>query len=149
MHEAQRLGRHLPQPGPRLAVVQPNLRHTIRNVTGVHLTQIDLTERFVPPGGADLIVWPENAVFADLKGESVWREDIAWLAARHTGHGDAAAPILAVLGAACALPAVAFLRGRSVASSRRIESASQVWPLVTYLLLGAGPFVARWIGRQP
>jgi len=74
---------------------------------------------------------------------------IAWFAARHTGHGATAAPILAALGVLCALPALVFLRTRSAAASRRIETASQVWPLVTYLLLGAGPFVARWIGRQP
>jgi len=74
---------------------------------------------------------------------------IAWLAARSTGHGASAMPILLVLGALCSAPAVVFLRMPSAGSSRRIESASQVWPLVTYLLLGAGPFVARWIGRQP
>ncbi|HEY2954856.1 MAG TPA: hypothetical protein VGK89_06375 [Candidatus Eisenbacteria bacterium] len=71
----------------------------------------------------------------------------AWLAARHLGHGAVAVPVLAALAAACAAPAVAFLRAPAARSSRGIERASQVWPLVTYLLLGAGPFVVRWMGR--
>jgi hypothetical protein len=84
------------------------------------------------------------AVWLVLLAASAW---IAWLAARHTGHGASAAPILALLGAAAAAPALLFLRTRSAAASRGVETASQAWPLVTYLLLGAGPFIARWMGR--
>jgi 4-hydroxybenzoate polyprenyltransferase len=71
----------------------------------------------------------------------------AWLAARATGAGALTALALIVLGLAAAFPAVQFLRTASAASAKRLETASGLWPLATYLLLGGGPFVARWLGR--
>jgi 4-hydroxybenzoate polyprenyltransferase len=68
---------------------------------------------------------------------------LACLAARHTGTAVATTAALSVMGLGCALPAVLFMRAPSVSLSARIELASQLWPLVTYLVLGAGPFVIR------
>jgi apolipoprotein N-acyltransferase len=66
--------------GPRLAVVQPNIRHTMRNAVGVHLGQVLLTHREVPKGAADLIVWPENAILDNLRREEgYYLDDLAWL----------------------------------------------------------------------
>lgn len=68
--------------GPRIAVVQPNIRHTIRNAVGVHVGQILLTERNVAPGEADLIVWPENAILDNIRREGAYLDDLSWLATR-------------------------------------------------------------------
>lgn len=66
--------------GPRIAVVQPNHRHTPSNAIGVHLSQVILTENHVPRGAADLIVWPENAILDNLRREGVYLRDLGWLA---------------------------------------------------------------------
>jgi 4-hydroxybenzoate polyprenyltransferase len=89
----------------------------------------------------------------------VWAAPLAWiaslagsavtagLAARAIGTAGLAAPALTLLAAAAAFPALCFLRRRDSASARRIEGASRLWPLFTYLLLGAVPFAARWLER--
>jgi predicted amidohydrolase/thioredoxin-like negative regulator of GroEL len=46
----------------------------------VHLDQLLLTERRVPPGTADLVVWPENAILDDIRREGVYQDDVGWLA---------------------------------------------------------------------
>jgi len=74
--------------GPRLALVQPNLPHSRRNVMGVHLAQLDMTLERIEPGAVDLIVWPENAILDVLTRDPDYLSDLAWLADR-TG-----APIL-------------------------------------------------------
>jgi apolipoprotein N-acyltransferase len=68
--------------GPRLAVVQPNTAHTLRNFLGTSLTQLYQTDESVEAGSADLIVWPENAILDDFDRKAAYREDLAWLAAR-------------------------------------------------------------------
>lgn len=75
-----RLGGASTEPGPRVAVVQPNVLHTLRNAVGVHLTQVMLTEDGVDPAVADLIVWPENAIYDNIGREGAYLEDLAWLA---------------------------------------------------------------------
>ncbi|HYW10762.1 MAG TPA: hypothetical protein VE871_02365 [Longimicrobium sp.] len=54
---------------------------------------------------------------------------------------DEAAVPLAVAGIAAALPAVAFLRAPSAARAKRIETASGLWTLVSYLILALTPFL--------
>lgn len=66
--------------GPRLAVVQPNVMHTVRNLVGVHLTQFLMTDERIPAGAADMIVWPENAILDDIRREGVYLDDLSWLA---------------------------------------------------------------------
>jgi apolipoprotein N-acyltransferase len=68
--------------GPRLAIVQPNVLHHGRNVFGVHLTQVILTDRLVRAGAADLILWPENAILDYVRREGLYLEDLGWLAKR-------------------------------------------------------------------
>ena len=67
--------------GPRLAVVQPNVLHTIRNLRGVHLTQLLMTDEKVPAGEVDMIIWPENAIMDDIRRGGPYLEDLRWLAA--------------------------------------------------------------------
>jgi apolipoprotein N-acyltransferase len=66
--------------GPRLAVVQPNVLHTMRNAVGVHLSQVALTEEGVGRSEADLIVWPENAIMDNIRREGAYLDDLAWIA---------------------------------------------------------------------
>lgn len=70
----------------------------------------------------------------------------AWLAARHVGIGGVAAVVLTLAAAATALPALAFLRSPDPVPAKRIETAAGAWTIAMYLLLGAGPFLARWMG---
>jgi apolipoprotein N-acyltransferase len=70
------------KPGPRVAIVQPNTPHGPLRVSSVQLAQLLLTERGVPEGRADLIVWPENAILSHLKPDPIYYEDLQWLARR-------------------------------------------------------------------
>jgi len=70
----------------------------------------------------------------------------AWLATRQTGAGAVSAVLLVVMGVGCAITGADFLRAPSARRSKRIEVASQAWPLFTYSLLGAGPFLLRRFG---
>lgn len=69
-------------PGPRLAIVQPNVAHTVRNVLGTSLVQLYQTDEGVPPGSVDLIVWPENAILDDIDRKASYLDDLGWLASR-------------------------------------------------------------------
>lgn len=64
-------------------------------------------------------------------------------AARPTGAGGFVAVGLLVLVPAAAFPALAFLRRPTSAHAKRIEAASGVWTLASYLLLGFAPLLAR------
>lgn len=69
------------QDGPRLAVIQPNIRHTQNNAIGVHLTQMIQTQESVPRGETDLVVWPENAILDNFRRQGAgYLDDLAWLA---------------------------------------------------------------------
>jgi 4-hydroxybenzoate polyprenyltransferase len=72
---------------------------------------------------------------------------LAVLAAVHTGTATIAAVILAVLAVPCAAPAVSFLRRPAAKAAGRIELASQAWPAVTYVVLGALPFAVALLAR--
>lgn len=80
LYGVYRLGTTGRMDGPRLAIVQPNLHHTIRNAVGVHLGQIVLTATQIDTDEADLIVWPENAILDSIYREGAYLEDLAWLA---------------------------------------------------------------------
>ena len=69
-------------PGPRLAVVQPNVGHTLNNFMGVSLAEIRMTDREIPAGSADLIVWPENAILDDLRRKDAYLDDLKILLER-------------------------------------------------------------------
>jgi apolipoprotein N-acyltransferase len=77
---AIRLARARDLPGPRLAVVQPNVLHNERNAIGVHLAQVIYTDEHVPASAADLIVWPENAILDNLQRPGTYLPDLARLA---------------------------------------------------------------------
>lgn len=68
------------------------------------------------------------------------------LAARDAHAGTATAVLLALLVPFTALPALRFGRTPTPAAAKRISTAGGLWTLATYLLLGAGPFVARMLG---
>jgi apolipoprotein N-acyltransferase len=69
-------------PGPRLAIVQPNVPHTTKNFLGTSLTELYQTDLAIPEGSADLIVWPENAILDDLHRKGAYLDDLSLLAAK-------------------------------------------------------------------
>jgi 4-hydroxybenzoate polyprenyltransferase len=71
----------------------------------------------------------------------------AGLAAHHTGAATVTVTLLAPLWLVTAIPALCFLKTRHAAWAARVEAASGLWVLALYLLLGTGPFIARWLGR--
>ena len=73
---------------------------------------------------------------------------LAWRAASFTATTRAAGFALAIAVVPCAWPALGFLRRRSRAFARQIDVASQVWPAVTYLVLGALPWALAALRRS-
>jgi 4-hydroxybenzoate polyprenyltransferase len=74
----------------------------------------------------------------------------ACVAVAALGHVSARPVLAQALGAVallCVVCGVAFLAAPETRWARRLEVASQLWPLVTYLTLGLVPFVARGFGR--
>lgn len=83
-----RLSRAVDEPGPRIALVQPDVAHHERNAVGVHLSEVIFGDERIPAGSADLIVWPENAILDNLRRPGMYLPDLARLA------GDKGAPLL-------------------------------------------------------
>jgi apolipoprotein N-acyltransferase len=75
-----RLSHGANEPGPRIALVQPDVAHNERNAIGVHLSEVIFTDERVPAGSADLIVWPENAILDNLRRPGMYLPDLARLA---------------------------------------------------------------------
>jgi len=121
-------------------------------VTFLNGIVIEIGRKIRAPGGEREGVDTYTSAWGVRNAPGVWLATLAgtaftaWLAARHVGIGGAAAAILAVAALATALPAVRFLRAPDAKSAKAIETASGAWTIAMYLLLGAGPFVARWIG---
>lgn len=67
---------------------------------------------------------------------------VAWLASGPTGAAGIVAGALAVLLVLAALPALMFLRHATSARAKRIEAASGLWTLASYLVLGFAPMIA-------
>jgi 4-hydroxybenzoate polyprenyltransferase len=70
-----------------------------------------------------------------------------WLAARSAGAGWITAVLLGALLALTAHPAIRFQRTPTHKNAEGLATASGLWTLAVYLLLGAGPFVARMLAR--
>jgi apolipoprotein N-acyltransferase len=73
---ALRLAMARPAPGPRLALIQPALRHSLAPSQGrlVQYRQVGLARTHVEPGKADLVVFPENAVLGVIDETPYLRE---------------------------------------------------------------------------
>ncbi|MGH7320149.1 MAG: hypothetical protein ACRELA_11070 [Candidatus Rokuibacteriota bacterium] len=69
---------------------------------------------------------------------------LAWRAAFWTGAAPETALVVFPAAALAAIPAVRFLARRDPLG-RVVEVTSGIWGIVTYLTLGAGPFLARLI----
>lgn len=87
--------------------------------------------------------WGRRAAPAVWLGVLVLSLAFALRAAHATSALRVSAPILVVIAALCALPALAFLRSPLAARARAIERASGFWPLTTYLTLGSGPWLVH------
>lgn len=67
----------------------------------------------------------------------------AWIASRDVGTSGITLFVLTPLALLAALPTLRFLRGPSARAAGQIEKVSQLWPLLTYLLLGIAPYATR------
>ena len=105
-------------PGPKVALVQPNIPHTMRNLVGVHLVQLLMTEEQVPEDEVDLIVWPENAIMDNLERRGIYLDDLAWMARRKN-----ARILVGALGAAPGRPGYSMNGAFLVNGEGRIEAS--------------------------
>jgi 4-hydroxybenzoate polyprenyltransferase len=69
----------------------------------------------------------------------------ATIAARAVKLGAWADVALWGLAAASLVPGILFLARPSSARAGAMDRVSSLWPCVTYIVLGSGPFLARWI----
>jgi 4-hydroxybenzoate polyprenyltransferase len=121
-------------------------------VTFLNGIVIEIGRKIRAPGGEREGVDTYTAAWGTRRAPLVWLATLAatavtaWLAARHVGIGAVAAILLAVAALATAAPALRFLRAPTASSAKGIETAAGAWTIAMYLLLGAGPFVARWLG---
>ena len=123
-------------------------------VTFLNGIVIEVGRKIRAPGGEREGVDTYTSAWGPRRAPLVWLATLAgtaftaWLAARHVGIGFVAAVLLAVAALATATPAVRFLRAPTAGSAKGIEAAAGAWTIAMYLLLGAGPFVARWLGAH-
>ncbi|HEX2190786.1 MAG TPA: UbiA family prenyltransferase [Longimicrobiaceae bacterium] len=123
-------------------------------VTFLNGVVIEIGRKVRAPGGEREGVDTYTSAWGTRRAPLVWLATLAataataWLAARHVGIGGVAAAVLAGAALATALPALRFLRAPDARSAKGIETAAGAWTIAMYLLLGAGPFVARWLGGQ-
>lgn len=121
-------------------------------VTFLNGVVIEVGRKIRAPGGEREGVDTYTSAWGTRAAPLVWLATlaatalVAWLAARHVGIGGVAAALLAAAALATALPALRFLRRPDAASAKGIETAAGTWTIAMYLLLGAGPFVARRLG---
>lgn len=66
--------------GPRVAVVQPALEHSFQLTPKVLTQTVQQTLGSIPPGSADLVVWPENAILANLDRWPEYEKSVATVA---------------------------------------------------------------------
>lgn len=78
---AVRIGRVPESAGPRIAVVQPALEHSFQLTPQVLTQTVRQTLDAIPPGSADLVVWPENAILANLDRWPEYEKSVATVAA--------------------------------------------------------------------
>ena len=74
---------------------------------------------------------------------------LALRAAAATGDSRFPVSLLVVPGLTAAVAGLAFGIRPERRAARAMDVASQVWPLVTYLVLGGAPFVAMWLSDAP
>lgn len=124
-------------------------------VTFLNGIVIEIGRKVRAPGGEREGVDTYTSAWGTRRAPLVWLATLAatavtaWLAARHVGIGGAAAGILALAALAAAAPALSFLRAPGAGAAKGIETAAGAWSIAMYLLLGAGPFAARWLGGSP
>ena len=93
--------------------------------------------------------WGRRAAPAVWVGVLALSVLFAILAARATSEIRFTAPMLVAIAAACAMPAILFLREATARRARAVEGASGLWPFVTYLTLGSGPWLFHLLSGRP
>lgn len=118
-------------------------------VTYLNGVVIEIGRKIRPPGAEREGVDTYTRAWGVRAAPGIWLATLAltagtaWLAARHVGAGWITVLLLAGFAGAAALPALRFLRAPAAGSAKQIETASGVWTIAMYLLLGLGPWLAR------
>lgn len=89
------------------------------------------------------LLWGPKVAAVVWIGVLVLTASFAWMAALQTGAGAGTALTLGVLLALTSVPAFRFTRTPSRRLGKAIDLSGGLWTLAMYLLLGAGPFLAR------
>ncbi|HEX6042627.1 hypothetical protein [Longimicrobium sp.] len=106
---------------------------------------VEIGRKIRAPEGERDGVETYTATWGPRAAPAVWLAALAGaaacaaLAASGTSGAETAAVILAVLMVLAAVPALLFLRRPTSARARRIEAASGLWTLASYLILGFTP----------
>jgi hypothetical protein len=114
---------------------------------------IEIGRKLRAPGGERAGVDTYSKAWGRRPATTVWLAVLALalvaalLASQAIGTGTWAAVVLVVAALLCAVPGLRFLAAGAPAptSAAVIETASGAWPMVTYLVLGSIPYVARWL----
>ena len=68
------------EPGPRVSILQAELRHRKVEAEAVMLGELAKSRQWFEPGSTDLVIWPEYSVLDYLDSDLPFREDLVWLA---------------------------------------------------------------------
>lgn len=118
-------------------------------VTFLNGCVIEVGRKLRAPGDEREGVDTYTAVWGPRAAPAVWlallvaTAGTAWMAARSIGAPAAVGGLLALYCAAAAVPGLLFLQRPTTGRARAVEAAAGVGTIAMYLLLGAGPFLAR------
>lgn len=118
-------------------------------VTFLNGCVIEVGRKIRAPGDEREGVDTYTAVWGPRVAVAVWlallvsTAGTAWMAARAIGAASLVGWLLALYCACAAVPGVLFLQRPTTGRAKAVEAAAGVGTIAMYLLLGAGPFVAR------
>ena len=122
-------------------------------VTFLNGLVVEIGRKVRAPGGERVGVDTYTGAWGLRLAPAVWivmlaaSAGVAFAALGHVSAGPVLAFALGAVALLCVAAGVGFLVAPGTRSARRLEVASQLWPLATYLTLGLVPFVARGFGR--
>lgn len=120
-------------------------------VTFANGVLIEIGRKVKAPGDERVGVDTYSALWGRTAAVSWWVVSLAAsvilsvLAAASTGAAALSPAVFIVPGVVAAIPAALFPSSPTRRMAKAVETSSQLWPLVTYLMLGGAPFVLQWL----
>jgi 4-hydroxybenzoate polyprenyltransferase len=68
---------------------------------------------------------------------------LAVIAAQYAGYGKVGLLVLSILFICCSLPAIIFLKNKTIRTAKSIELSSALWTIAMYLSLGGFPMIQK------